>query len=191
MLYPFHYSVAAKLKILDEKILEFEVQMIESEPILSREKAFRHYQNYIDVLIDSTGKRYNSDSQARGIIRDFLGSQEESEFGIGIFIVIDTPIHGYDLKCGDIYMIHGIGRVLGCSDYSSHMLLGLQIEHDYYEEYGYRKLNLLTRIFYCDQDEWEAGYRNDEPAEYAILRTPYSWIGMDKAYWWEEYYTSD
>lgn len=196
-----HYCVIAKLHRNgnpdDSGLIEFNKCFFDNSPIIAREKAFRFYQNYIDVLIDAKGHTYRSDRQARDLLTSFVdpelmisrvqGSYKLSSlgYGIGIFLVIDYPIHEY-MKEGEKYMVHGIGNLMEGSDSPEALILGLETEYDYYIQYGYKTNHIDTSIMFCDSDEWEEGYRDDEPSKYTILKTPFDWTGMDQPYWWVE-----
>ena len=72
----FHYIVKAKL-IHQIKGNEFDFKDInktfENEnPIIAREEAFRHYQSWIDILLQHKGKEYTSDKQARKDLISFI-----------------------------------------------------------------------------------------------------------------------
>lgn len=75
----FHYIVKSKLirtkKDNKYEFLEFEDKFIEEEPILAREKAFNHYQNYIDVLLQSKGKSYISHNCTKEELKSFTDAE--------------------------------------------------------------------------------------------------------------------
>lgn len=205
----FHYAVKAKLiryKSADEiKFLEFE-EIFENEiPVLAREAAFNFYQNYIDVLLEGKGKKYFSDKQAREELKTFITTgaktkfkfgDEEIEFddsqgnGIGIFLVIDIPQERsqeiFSLKEGDEFLIHGIGNLISSSYNTDSVIMDLAEECELYDHYSYYTKGKTKEVVYCSRDEWEEGYREDEPATYKILETPFDWTGLDKPYWWGE-----
>lgn len=127
-----HYVVKAKLIRLikgnEIDFLEFEEKFESENPISAREKAFTHYQNFVDVLIEAKGKKYFSDKQARTELTSFINpgtntkvkmGDKEIEFsnsignGIGVFMVIDQPIEDkiFEDRIGEEYLIHGIGRI--------------------------------------------------------------------------------
>jgi hypothetical protein len=197
-----HYEVIAKLhrsKAIDySRLIEFSKSFVYDSPIIAREKAFRFYQNYIDVLVDATGHTYRSDRQARELLTSFIdpkatvsnvqGSNNpfsSLDYGIGIFLVIDYSIHDY-IKVGDKYMIHGIGNLIDGTASAESLILCLEIEYDYYMQLGYPTNHSDTIIEFCNFNEWEEGYRDEEPSTYTILKTPFDWTGMDKPYWWIE-----
>lgn len=194
-----HYCVTAKLfrnrNTDNSRLIEFNQCFFHDNPIIAREKAFRYYQNFIDVLVDATGLAYRSDSQARDLLTYFidpdvtLSSLQRGHkinslgYGIGVFLVIDHPIHTY-YKKGAKYLIHGIGNLIEGSDSPESLILGLETEYEYYQYFKYNSNHLKSRIVFCDSNEWEEGYRDEEPSIYTILKTPFDWTGMDKPYWW-------
>lgn len=212
----FHYIVKAKLIRYTENkeidFLEFEDSFENENPILARENSFKHYQNYIDVLLEAKGKTYISDKQAREELKFFIdpGTKTKIIFGkseielrdsfgngIGVFMVIDNPIQGQpesitDNK-GDELLIHGIGSI-GRYDDSQTLIEGLNSEYNYYEHFKYETKNKEIQIIYCNSEEWEEGYLGNgewlegysEPNTYHILETPFDWTGFDKPNWWRE-----
>jgi len=205
----FHYVVKAKLiryKSADEiKFLEVEEMFENESPILARDAAFNFYQNYIDVLLQSKGKKYHSDSQAREELKTFIeiGTKNKTKFGeqefeidnsfgngIGIFLVIDiAKEETYELlslKKNDEFLIHGIGKLLGGSDDTDFLINDLNKEFELYAYYNYDTKGKMKQIVYCNSDEWMEGCIEDEPFTYEILETPFDWTGYDKPYWWGE-----
>jgi len=204
----FHYVVKAKLirhiKGSGEiEFLQFEDKFENENPIVARNLAFKHYQNYIDVLLEAKHNKYISDKQAREELISFIDpgtktkiqlGETEVEFsdtfgnGIGIFLIVDVPKpdNVYDDKEGEEILIHGIGNISYLSDDPDRLIFELQRESDYYIFFNYQTDNNLIEVVYCSRDEWEEGYRDDEPATYQILHTPFDWTGLDKPYWWGE-----
>ena len=204
----FHYVVKAKLirhiKGSGEiEFLQFEDKFENENPIVARNLAFKHYQNYIDVLLEAKHNKYISDKQAREELISFIDpgtktkiqlGESEVEFsdtfgnGIGVFLIVDVPKPDniYDDKKGEEILIHGIGNISYLSDDPDRLIFELQRESDYYTFFNYQTDNNLIEVVYCSRDEWEEGYREDEPATYNILETPFDWTGLDKPYWWGE-----
>lgn len=218
----FHYLVRAKLirhiqGSGEIEFLEFEDKFQDDNPIVARTKAFKHYQNYVDVLLQAKQKTYTTDKQAREDLKSFIGPTKnetllfgntEIDFshtmnnGIAVYLIIDHPlpapeyIEPYKIP-GDKYIytnldadkendeifIHGIGNIGYDSGY---LIFELEKELEYYKFYEYNTNNKVVEIVYCNRDEWEEGYRDDEPATYHILETPFDWTGLDKPYWWGE-----
>ncbi len=213
----FHYIVKAKLiryKNADEiKLLEVEEKFENAIPFLAREAAFNFYQNYIDVLLESKGKKYFSDIQAREELQSFISTgtttkvkfgDKEFEFddsegnGIGVFLVVDFPkekeVATLSLKEGDELLLHGIGNLIGFSYNTDYVIMDLAEECELYEHNNHETKGKTRKIIYCNRDEWGEGYLGngewlegyEEPNEYKILETPFDWTGYDKPYWWGE-----
>ncbi|MBA7514982.1 hypothetical protein ES705_07960 [subsurface metagenome] len=200
-----HYEFIAKL--INRKNQDGEFEFIETrkefhddEPIRAREAAFRYYQNYIDVLLDAKGLKYESDKQAREVLESFHDPKTSTKYeimgniheypdswgnGIGVYMVIDELIE--NTPNPDIMdMIHGIGQLWegDCSPES--LILSLEREIEYYHHFNYNTGDYEINIAFCNSDEWLEGYRDDEPQKYTILKTPFDWTGMNKPYWWGE-----
>ena len=188
-----HYVVKAKLIRLikgnEIDFLEFEEKFESENPITAREKAFTHYQNFIDVLLEAKGKKYFSDRQARTELTSFIDpgtstkvkiGDKEIEFsdsfgnGIGVFMVVDQPIEDkiFDDKIGEEFLIHGIGRI-SFSDDPQGLMDALNHEYWYYEQLNYDTKNYKHNIDFYEYDIAET-----EPNE--ILETPFDWTGYDK-----------
>ncbi len=200
----FHYSVKSKLIRFIEngeiKFLELDDTFEDENPVIAREKAFRHYQNFIDVLLENKGLEYTSDKQAREDLYSFLDSgastslsigEEEIDFsesfgnGIGVFLIIDSPIDDpiYEDKKGDEVFIHGIGTFGYFMDEPDRMIFELEKELSYYRYYNYSTKNYETQVLYSNRGEWVEGYAENEPGLVNILSTPFDWTGYDKPYW--------
>ncbi len=205
----FHYVVKAKLiryKNADDiNFLEFEEKFENENPIIAREAAFNFYQNYIDVLLESKNIKYISDKQTREELKTFIETETSSKMkvgdklvefndafgnGIGIFLVVDIAQDGshesLSYKKGDEFLIHGIGHLIGGSDNPDYVVGNLDQEHEFYQINNYDTKNKEKKIVYCSRDEWEEGFREDEPSNYIILETPFDWTGFEKPYWWGE-----
>ena len=67
--------------------------MIKDEnPIVGREKAFRVYQNYIDVFLESKGKSYVSHEETEIVLKDFVSSYRRDFARIGGQAIGDMEI---------------------------------------------------------------------------------------------------
>ena len=64
-------------------------------------------------------------------------------------------------------------------------MVSLENEYEIYKRNKYDTDGDEISVIFCDSDDWLVGYREDEPQEYTILKTPFDWSGMDKPYWWE------
>lgn len=203
MIIPIHYVLKAKLIKLNinEEIdfHEFSESFQSPDPLDARIKAFKQYQNYIDVLLESKNKVYHSDREARKELQSFITPTkpiklkiggEEFEFvdsignGLGIYLVVDIPLEdNYDKK-GDELLIHGIVDNYYALENPDHFLLGLEREYEYYKQFQLDTKGKEREVVFCNPDEWEEGYRDEEPYTYKILETPFSWEGLDQPYWW-------
>lgn len=203
----FHYIVKAKLIRLikgnEIDFLEFEDKFENQNPIIARENAFKHYQNYIDVLLQGKNEIYTTDRKAREELNSFIDpgtktkiiiGEKEVEFsdsfgnGIGVFMIIDIPKNDvvYDDHIAEEIFIHGIGNISPLSDDPDRTIFELAKEFDYYKHYNYDTKSNEIQVIYCSRDEWEEGYTENEPSTYNILQTPFDWTGYDKPYWWGE-----
>jgi len=84
----FHYVVKAKLirhiKGSGEiEFLQFEDKFENENPIVARDLAFKHYQNYIDVLLEAKHKKYISDKQAREELISFIDPGTKTKIQLG------------------------------------------------------------------------------------------------------------
>jgi hypothetical protein len=211
----FHYVVKAKLirhiqGSGEIEFLQFEDKFENENPIIARNLAFKHYQNYIDVLLEAKQKKYYSDSQARIDLYSFIDpgtktkiqiGEREVEFsdafgnGIGIFLVVDTPKPDkiYDDKKGEEIFIHGIGNISYLNEPNS-LIAELEREFEYFKFNNYDTQVQEREIVFCNSEEWAEGYLGNgqwresysEPNTYKILETPFDWTGLDKPYWWGE-----
>lgn len=210
----FHYVVKAKLirhiKGSGEiEFLQFEDKFENENPITARNLAFKHYQNYIDVLLEAKQKNYHSDKQVREDLKSFIDpgtktkiqiGESEVEFsdafgnGIGIFLIVDIPKpdNEYD-KVGEEIFIHGIGNITSPNNPDS-LISELEREFGYYQFNKYETQNKIIEIVFCNSEEWAEGYLGNgqwldgygEPNSFKILETPFDWTGFDKPYWWGE-----
>jgi len=97
-----HYEFIAKIIKRKNKDEEFEFietrkEFHDDEPIRAREQVFRYYQNYVEVMLESKGLKYESFTQARMALDSYLNPNKENTknyngTGIGIMLVIDNPI---------------------------------------------------------------------------------------------------
>lgn len=196
-----HYVVKTKrinYKSADDiDFIEDEVVFENESPIVARNEAFNYYQSFIEVLLQSIGKDYTSDKQTRIDLKDFREdkvpqsntvniSEGEMTFNfergntIGVYMVVDKHMENDDFRFAD-HLIHEIG--FSIYDENSFMN-SLNNEFEYYSYYKYDTGELRTYVTFCDANEWEEGYRSNEPATYSILKTPFDWTGYDEPYWW-------
>lgn len=187
-----HYTVKIKLIRPSEDdtidFIESEQEFKDDSPIIARENAFRYYQNYIDVLLQGKNKKYISDKETRKELQSFIDHATSTKVkifdheyelndsysnGIGIFMVIDTPIEDkiFNDKIEDEFLIHAIGR-LGWSEDPQYLMDALNHEYLYYEHFNYSTKNYEQVIEFYDYD----GATTDSNR---ILKTPFDWTGLD------------
>lgn len=126
----------------------------DSSPIKARKAAFNHYQSIIEVLYEGLSKKHTNDSQARIDLQCYLNSENEIELGnetklkisddfingIEIYMIVEKPLKGKEMKAIGKYCIHGIRYI----DYFDRLdndlienLKNLFVENQYYEEFNY------------------------------------------------------
>ena len=90
----------------EDNLVEIDSIFRNENPIIARKQAFNHYQNYIDVFLESKGKKYQSHEQTISDIQDFVNSynpkflkvknrtisklETDWDKGIGIYLVSST-----------------------------------------------------------------------------------------------------
>lgn len=169
-----HYLVRVKLiRVINNEKIDFiydEKIFIEQNPILAREKAFSHYNSYIDIILEPNLEHSKiaqriSKRIEKKIIEIDNEKIEINDFqsGIGIFLIIDEPINE-DNK-GDEFLIHGIG--FSFSDPQS-LIDNLNFENWYYEHYKYDTKDYRINIDFYEADVNEIGIET-------ILKTPFNW----------------
>ena len=94
-------------------------------PIKARKAAFNHYQSIIEVLYEGLDKQYTNDYQARKDLQYYLNSDNDIELGnktkfkitddflngIEVYMVVEKPLKGKEIKANGKYCIHGIRYV--------------------------------------------------------------------------------
>jgi len=207
-----HYAFKARLIRRSRENGEFDFidvfqEFFDDEPIKAREQAFKCYQNYIDVLLESKGLKYISDLQTREAMETFYDPKTthiinykdgvRSEIsdaygnGIGVFLVIDDVIDEVieDPRSREkIIMVHGLGLLYEgfWSWQPDGLAKGLERENNYYQHYGYKTGNYKISISVYDSVAWVEGDTEDQPQRYDILQTPFDWTGYDKVFWWSD-----
>jgi hypothetical protein len=198
-----HYAFRAKLIRFKKENGEFDFidvfqEFFDDEPMKAREAAFKYYQNYIDVLLESKGLKYESDDKAREEMDSFWDPQtthmvdiggELCELpasygnGIGVFLVIDDEFDKTD-NSRSMIIIHGIGYLTEEFWDPDSAALNLRRETQYYKHFNYETGNYLTSVLLCSMVNWISGDRENEPQQYIILKTPFDWTDLDKPNWW-------
>ena len=204
----FHYLVKAKvIRKTKGNELDFEEinKKFENEnPIIAREEAFRLYQSWIDILLQSKNKEYISDKEARkdlisfidaGVSTKLYSGDTEIEFnknslgnGIGVFFVPDIEIgvsYSGRIVAGDELLIHGIGN-FGRKYMLDDNVCILSSEFEYYKHFNYETNNKEKEIIYCFKCCYDDGCEEIAIDTRKILETPFNWKGYDKPYWWGE-----
>lgn len=156
--------------------IEIDETFEDDNPIIAREKAFNHYQSYLDVLLQSKGKEYVSHKKAEPELQDFVKSGKKHKFlpeivdtdgmSLSIYMVKKIP-QAFQNAFGetdyqDRWRIHYIDNKQ--EDWSAYVLKSLMFEHSIYVKNGYNYKNHLVA---CDT----LGYfkkRSIQP----ILKTP-------------------
>jgi hypothetical protein len=157
----------------------------DASPIIAREKAFRYYQSFVDILYDGIEKKYISDHQARIDLQHYFNSSNEVELissnankrfkisddifnGINVYMVTDAHYSNdkYEKACKRL--IHGI-RYL---DYPERVdeeislsLFGLEEEYKLFETYSYP----------CNDHKEILSLKRIGGSFKTILRTPFDW----------------
>lgn len=172
-----------------DALVKTEIEFHNSSPIEARKQAFNYYQSIIDVLYDGLNKEYKDDAQARIDLQYYLNSNNEIELGntskfkmsddflngIQVYMVVDKPLNGIELKVNNEYCIHGI-RYLDYPDRLDADLIdtlkNLFLESKYYEESDYPtgNQNVLKHFEPIGGD-----------AEF-YLQTPFDWDNLMKEF---------
>lgn len=202
MKHPFHYVLKVKLirNLENHKIdfTEFEEGFYDENPLIARDKAFSLYQSYIDVFLEAKNINYETDRQARVALKPYIKPESDIyiggqivdfensiEPGIGIFLVDDlyVPNESSGMAFKEIF-IHGMGYIHFVANDPTFLIHHLVDEYEFYERNNIDTSSKEVNVVFCDRYEWEEGYRDDEPSNYTVLRTPFDWDGYDKPYWW-------
>lgn len=139
-----------------EDTIEFYEEFKNDSPIIAREKAFRFYQNYIDVFLESKEKEYISYEQSEEDLEDFFNSFQkkysvlgelETDLGVGIeisFVHSNKVIHTF--KDGMVIyegeeIIHGINK--NYRDFKEIYFENLKAEFTIYVKNNYDMKNYM------------------------------------------------
>ena len=123
-------------------------------PIKARKAAFNHYQSIIEVLYEGLDKQYTNDYQARKDLQYYLNSDNDIELGnktkfkitddflngIEVYMVVEKPLKGKEIKANGKYCIHGIRYVDYIDRLDNDLIENLEnlfAENQYYEEFNY------------------------------------------------------
>lgn len=202
----FHYIVKARVIHTtkgNEPVFEEICKSFENEnPIIARQEAFRFYQSWIDILLQSKQKEYISDIEARKELISFIdptistklySGDTEIEFnkkslgyGIGVFFVPDIEIgvsYSGRIETGAELLIHGIGN-FGRKYMLDDIVCILSSEVEYYEHFNYDTNNKKVNIAYCFRCIYDDDGDDSTIHTHKILQTPFDWKGYNKPYWW-------
>lgn len=125
-----------------------------SSPIEARRAAFNHYQSIVEVLYEGLNKKYTNDYQARIDLQYYLNSENEIELGkepkfkisddflngIEVYMIVEKPLKGKEIKTNEKYCIHGIRYVDYIDRLDNDLIESLEnlfLENQYYEEFNY------------------------------------------------------
>ena len=76
----------------DTNLIEVNEIFKDENPITARKNAFKYYQNYIDVFLDSKGLQYISHEETERVLQDFFNSHEKKYFKLGDDIVDEINV---------------------------------------------------------------------------------------------------
>jgi hypothetical protein len=155
----------------------------EDEPIIAREKAFTFFQDYIEVLLQSLGKKYISYEQAINDLQPFVSTNEpikniiffgqtadmDPDYNKGLFIQFMSSegdyfnISFHEEISSDYCEIHCIAKEV--EQHYDSLAVSLQYEYRVYEKYN------LT----CDNENPKMGYILDTPLNYQEALTSWNY----------------
>ena len=132
----------------------------DNNPIVAREKAFCCFQNYVDVFLESRGKRYVSHKQTIRELQDFLNSYKpyqyskigklkiETDWDTGAEIYLVTSPETYTTVEGKkVYLnkklIHYIDKQM-ILEYEQTVFENLVYEYELYRQNGWEYKNHVT-----------------------------------------------
>ena len=131
-------------------------------PIVAREKAFSYYQSYIDVLLDSVGKKYVSHEKTVEELADFFASGRKHKLlpdlvnmdgiSLSIYMVKKTPV-AFQNALGETdyqnkWRIHYIDNQ--SEDWSAYIFKSLMYEYSVFKKNGYDCKNNVAMLYTRD-----------------------------------------
>lgn len=157
-----YYKVEGTLyrtKGKEKNLIKIDEIFENTNPIIAREKAFSHYQSYIDVLLQRKGAEYVNHKKTVVELTDFFASGRKHKFLPDLVDMDDTNL--------SIYMVKKVPEVfqntLGETDYqnkwqihymdnqfedwSAYVLKSLMHEYSTYVKHGYDCKNYVVT---CD-----------------------------------------
>jgi hypothetical protein len=105
----------------------------------ARKSAFRYFQNYVDVFLESKGEVYRSHETMQSLLQDFVNSNQTMYSKIGgekIDADSDKGLFIYLVDGESKYLIHGFDN--GFVDLHPYILVGLVSEYKLYQQYNYK-----------------------------------------------------
>jgi len=179
---PFYLLKGTLYRNKDEnsKLVEINEEFIDDHPIVARDKAFRAYQNYVDVLLESKNTNYLSHQQAESVLQPFVDSgkkklalnnpslEMDGDFdkGLHLYFIPNPDKKSYtkenEIYYPEKYCIHLLDNKK--TDLKGYVLNSLIFEYNYYIEHQF-----VTD----DQETWT--YRRDSAGKMktiTILSTP-------------------
>lgn len=164
----------------NSKLVEINEAFMDDHPIVARDKAFRTYQNYVDVLLESKNANYLSHQQAESVLQPFLDSgkrefvlnnpslEMDSDFdkGLHLYFIPNPDKKSYtkenEIYYPEKYCIHIMDNKK--EDLRRYILNSLIFECDYYTKH---------KFVSNDQETWT--YKRDTSGKMkkiSILSTP-------------------
>ena len=206
----YYYTVKARLAIFNKltgelEFPEFERRFENENPIIAREAAFDHYENFIHGLLLGQGlseKQINqiSHKEVTKILQPYInpgtysnGLPDYIGNGIRVSLVIanenedaiETPINVSILQKNEI-IIHWINEDNPGMPFPV-SLISLEKEYAFYVNNNFDTKGYIITIEYLDYDEYIDGYHDTALEAHTILETPFDWTGYDKLNWWGTY----
>ena len=136
--------------------IEIDETFEDKNPIVAREKAFNHYQSYLDVLLQCKGAAYVSHIKAEADLQDFVKSGQKHKLfpemvdmdgmSLSVYMVKKIPV-AFQNAFGetdyqDRWRIHCIDNKH--EDWSAYVLKSLMFEYSIYKKNGYDCKNQMV-----------------------------------------------
>lgn len=162
-LYVLEGTLYRNIRTKSSDLINIREEFVSENPIIARTKAFKKFQCYIDVLLESQGFYFKSHQQACQYLTPFIDSGEkkyfrnipdleiETDFDKGLFIYfIPTPENKtYTIEGNVIYMnkycVHYIDNNLNII--KPQVLNSLIFEHNFYKEHQFSTNNQHCWIY--------------------------------------------
>ncbi|SEF69925.1 Putative DNA-binding domain-containing protein [Halpernia humi] len=139
----------------------------------ARKKAYNYFNSFIKLLVEDFKIDFNKTFQNEtSIIVNNETIDLKFNYGLAIQFTFDE-IEFYEIDYFGIYD----------SNFYDAIALGLSMEMEFYKESKFDIENPKT-ITYCNKQEWEEGYTEDEPTTFDILETSFDFSDKSDAYWW-------